>query len=206
MIFIATGKPILDLEVSFLIFKGNYLRLIEASQPPAQLIATEAEVNPKLVERRAIAIAGDFHNFYASLSMLVDHYRTNKNKKIYSAQLTQEYDAKVAELFHGDTVASISMKLRNELSHVGIPVIRLSSEVPKFKTLLDIHYLRTALKTNHAEATFMASLPDSISVQVLADAYFRRAEELYRWTQIRYAELNPGAAGDLHLLLEPLPK
>jgi hypothetical protein len=205
MIAIATGKPILDLEVSFLILKENYFDLVEKSQPLAQIVQTEEGINQKKTERRALGVACALHNFYASVSMLVDHYRANKKRGIYDETFALAHDEKIKELFHGDAIGSLSSKLRNQFSHVEIPVISLVPDLPRYKALLDIHYLRGALDTNESERKLLATLPDKIPVHELAISYFDKAEKLYQWTQFRYAEINPESSGDLCLLLEPLP-
>ena len=205
MIFVATGRPILDFEVSFLIFKGNYTTLANSSEPSAQLVAIEEDIHPKRVERRAINIATDVHNFYASVSMLVDHYRTNKSRGIYSGQFARELDEKKTQLFADNVLGTLSGKLRNHFAHASIPVIRLNRGMPNYQAVLDIAHLRNSLTAaNQAERGYLASLKDQIPVRQLADEYFSRAEELYQWTQKRFAALNSAHAGDLKLLLEPL--
>ena len=205
MITIATGKPILDLEVSFLILKKNYFDLVEKSQPLAQIVQTEEGINPKITERRALGVACALHNYYASISMLVDHYRANKKRGIYNEQFALEHNNKIKELFHGDAIGSLSSKLRNQFSHVEIPVISLVPGLPRYITLLDIHYLRESLDANQSERALLATLPDKIPVHELAISYFDKAEKLYQWTQCRFAEITPQSSGDLNLLLEQLP-
>jgi len=205
MITVATGKPILDLEVSFLMFRDNYRLLLQSSRPSAQLVDTEWAIDPRRVERRALGIARDFYNFVATLKMLVDHYRANKHRGIYGESLAQALDAEIARLFRGDALTGIFGKLRNLYSHAEIPVMGLVAGHPSYRTVLDIDYLRTdRLETNTQEAAFLASLQSRIEVHELVTPYFEKAQALYLWTQRAYARFNPESAGDLALLLEPL--
>lgn len=199
-----TGKPVLDHEISFWMFKGNYLELKGKALVSAQIMHIKMDMKGEGEDLNIDAVRA-FYNFLMSAATLVDHYRVLVQSDKLNQEFKIEYDQKLQDTFHNDILAICVKKLRNFTTHKSLPACLVSpgdSVFNNYKLYIDVTDLKDWDGWNRAEKEYLESLDDRADVLTLLDPYFTKAEIFYRWFMRRYCDLHPAEKSDLGLLYE----
>jgi hypothetical protein len=189
-----------ELRVAGRIYSMNAQELRESladfNKPPLALQLWSAD-NKHLFAEYYKEIIRAFHNFLASVSTLIDHYRAFIRRFYANHEFRVEHDRKVSEMFGSSPLAAFVKGLRNYVLHSGIPptAARLSHDTGRVKSAvyLNISELQKWDRwPSKARSYFASSAPD-IDLLDLVEEYDELIRGFYEWFDTRVQEIHRDA-------------
>lgn len=199
-----TGKFLLDHELSFLIFKGNYIDLTKEADINARLMHIKMDM-PGQGEDLCINAVRTFYNFLMSAATLIDHYRVVVQAPSFPQPFKTLYNTQVISYFGNDLLAATVKKLRNFTTHKSLTSTFIEGEgFGSYRLFIDIKDLRNWNGWSQSESLYLSTLQDKEDAINFVKPYFNKMEQFYRWFMHEYCKYYPEEAKDLDLLYEKI--
>ena len=191
------------LETNYYVFSKNYQELekiLDAVKIPKNLFELWDLKNRDKLDAINNEVIRLFHNYLASAKTLVDHTRIVISEWYKNTAFIDEYNKEISLRFENNPLAGFVEGLRNYSLHYTLPFVNATmsatiiedgtSDIPDFSFILNKSDLLLWSGWAKKSRAFLNDSGDEISINQIAESYFKEVEDFHKWMFIRLTEIH----------------